>query len=55
MFEVILSFYEICFLVALGNLVNNSVFLCLSDEGGLSSNDFSSVKGINYNLVIRVK
>ncbi|KAH1261545.1 Piezo-type mechanosensitive ion channel [Glycine max] len=31
-------------LVALGNLVNNSVFLCLSDEGGLSSNDFSSVK-----------
>lgn len=42
-------------LVALGNLVNNSVFLCLSDEGGLSSNDFSSVKGINYNLVIRVK
>ncbi|KAG5051849.1 hypothetical protein JHK87_004047 [Glycine soja] len=31
-------------LVALGNLVNNSVFLCLSDEGGQSSNDFSSVK-----------
>ncbi|TKY52583.1 Piezo-type mechanosensitive ion channel-like [Spatholobus suberectus] len=31
-------------LVALGNLVNNSVFLCLSDEGGQSSNDYSSVK-----------
>ncbi|CAJ1969171.1 unnamed protein product [Sphenostylis stenocarpa] len=27
-----------------GNLVNNSVFLCLSDEGGQSSNDYSSVK-----------
>jgi len=32
-------------LVALGNLVNNSVFLCLSDEGGQTSNDYSSVKG----------
>ncbi|KAK7392390.1 hypothetical protein VNO78_20827 [Psophocarpus tetragonolobus] len=31
-------------LVALGNLVNNSVFLCLSDEGAQSSNDRSSVK-----------
>lgn len=31
-------------LVALGNLVNNSVFLCLSDEGGQTSNDYSSVK-----------
>ncbi|KAE9589210.1 putative Piezo family protein [Lupinus albus] len=31
-------------LVALGNLVNNSVFLCLSDEGGQSSNDSTSVK-----------
>ncbi|XP_061356243.1 piezo-type mechanosensitive ion channel homolog isoform X3 [Gastrolobium bilobum] len=31
-------------LVALGNLVNNSVFLCLSDEVGQSSNDHSSVK-----------
>ncbi|RDX99269.1 Piezo-type mechanosensitive ion channel-like protein, partial [Mucuna pruriens] len=31
-------------LVALGNLVNNSVFLCLSDEGGQSSNDYSSIK-----------
>ncbi|CAL0320586.1 unnamed protein product [Lupinus luteus] len=33
-------------LVALGNLVNNSVFLCLSDEGGQSSNDSTSVKGV---------
>ena len=32
-------------LVALGNLVNNSVFLCLSDMGGQSSNDYSSAKG----------
>lgn len=32
-------------LVALGNLVNNSVFLYLSDEGGQSSNDNVSVKG----------
>ncbi|XP_027936634.1 piezo-type mechanosensitive ion channel homolog isoform X1 [Vigna unguiculata] len=31
-------------LVALGNLVNNSVFLCVSDESGQSSNDYSSVK-----------
>ncbi|XP_045822648.1 piezo-type mechanosensitive ion channel homolog isoform X1 [Trifolium pratense] len=31
-------------LVALGNLVNNSVFLCLSDEGEQTSNDCSSVK-----------
>ncbi|KAJ7977462.1 piezo-type mechanosensitive ion channel-like [Quillaja saponaria] len=31
-------------LVALGNLVNNSVFLCLSDEDGQSSNDNSRVK-----------
>ncbi|XP_057423805.1 piezo-type mechanosensitive ion channel homolog isoform X2 [Lotus japonicus] len=31
-------------LVALGNLVNNSVFLYLSDEGGQSSNDNVSVK-----------
>ncbi|KAK7277682.1 hypothetical protein RJT34_22697 [Clitoria ternatea] len=31
-------------LVALGNLVNNSVFLCLSDERGQPSNDSSSVK-----------
>ncbi|XP_027189756.1 piezo-type mechanosensitive ion channel homolog isoform X2 [Cicer arietinum] len=31
-------------LVALGNLVSNSVFLCLSDEGGQTSNDHSSAK-----------
>lgn len=33
-------------LVALGNLVNNSVFLCLSDEDGRSSNDNSTIEGI---------
>jgi len=32
-------------LVALGNLVNNSVFLYLSDEGNGSSNDNSTVEG----------
>ena len=39
-------------LVALGNLVNNSVFLCLSDEDGQSPNDNSTMEGIEiqYNL-----
>ncbi|KAG7970620.1 hypothetical protein I3843_07G094200 [Carya illinoinensis] len=32
-------------LVALGNLVNNSVFLCLTDEHGQSSNANSSAEG----------
>lgn len=32
-------------LVAMGNLVNNSVFLCLSDEDGNSSNEYSSENG----------
>ena len=32
-------------LVALGNLVNNSVFLCLSDEHGQSSDENSTVEG----------
>lgn len=32
-------------LVALGNLVNNSVFLCLSDEDRHSSNDNTTANG----------
>jgi hypothetical protein len=32
-------------LVALGNLVNNSVFLCLPDEHGQSSDENSTVEG----------
>ena len=32
-------------LIALGNLVNNSVFLYLSNEGNGSSNDNSTVQG----------
>ena len=32
-------------LVALGNLVNNSVFLCLSDEHGQPSNQNSTAEG----------
>ncbi|XP_020972104.1 piezo-type mechanosensitive ion channel homolog isoform X2 [Arachis ipaensis] len=35
-------------LVALGNLVNNSVFLCLSDEDGQSSNEQCSVEVIFF-------
>ncbi|KAL2323587.1 hypothetical protein Fmac_027966 [Flemingia macrophylla] len=41
-------------LVALGNLVNNSVFLCLSDEGGQSSNDSSSAKAVGETKVLIV-
>nr|KYP71537.1 Protein FAM38B [Cajanus cajan] len=41
-------------LVALGNLVNNSVFLCLSDEGGQSSNDYSSAKAEGETKVLIV-
>lgn len=36
-------------LVALGNLVNSSVFFYLSDENGQSANDTSSVEGNNCN------
>ena len=32
-------------LVALGNLVNNSVFLCLSDDHGQPSSQNSTVEG----------
>ncbi|XP_054800330.1 piezo-type mechanosensitive ion channel homolog isoform X1 [Prosopis cineraria] len=41
-------------LVALGNLVNNSVFLCLSDEDGNSSNECSSdnVEGETKVLIV---
>ncbi|XP_027363086.1 piezo-type mechanosensitive ion channel homolog isoform X4 [Abrus precatorius] len=39
----LLAQFGLGILVALGNLVNNSVFLCLSDEGGQSSNYSSSV------------
>lgn len=42
-------------LVALGNLVNNSVFLCLSDEEGRSSNENSIIEGIEFNINIIVK
>lgn len=38
-------------LVALGNLVNNSVFLCLSDEHAESSNENSTVEG-NFITVV---
>lgn len=34
-------------LIALGNLVNNSVFLCLSDGDRQSSSDNSAEKGSN--------
>lgn len=39
-------------LVAVGNLVNNSVFLCMSDEENQSSNDSFSEEGTNgyFNL-----
>ncbi|XP_028789013.1 piezo-type mechanosensitive ion channel homolog [Neltuma alba] len=41
-------------LVALGNLVNNSVFLCLSHEDGNSSNEYSSenVEGETKVLIV---
>lgn len=42
-------------LVALGNLVNNSVFLCLSDEEGRSSNENSIIEGIEFNINMIVK
>lgn len=35
-------------LVAVGNLVNNSVFLCLSDEENQSSNDSFNEEGTNH-------
>lgn len=38
-------------LVALGNLVNNSVFLCLSDEDARFSNDNSTVEGIEIQFL----
>ena len=38
-------------LVALGNLVNNSVFLWLSDEDGQSSNDNSTAEGIEIHNI----
>ncbi|XP_034226875.1 piezo-type mechanosensitive ion channel homolog isoform X3 [Prunus dulcis] len=41
-------------LVALGNLVNNSVFLCLSDEDGRFSNDNSTVEGEGETKVLIV-
>lgn len=37
-------------LIALGNLVNNSVFLYLSGEDGQSSNEISTVEGNDYNI-----
>lgn len=41
-------------LVALGNLVNNSVFLCLSDGDGRFSNDNSTVEGIDIHFFVCV-
>ncbi|XP_062018874.1 piezo-type mechanosensitive ion channel homolog [Rosa rugosa] len=41
-------------LVALGNLVNNSVFLCLSDEDGRSSTDNSTIEGEGETKVLIV-
>ncbi|GMN48728.1 hypothetical protein TIFTF001_017898 [Ficus carica] len=41
-------------LVALGNLVNNSVFLCLSDEDGRSTNDIDGVEGEEETKVLIV-
>ena len=38
-------------LVALGNLVNNSVFLYLSDEDALSSNNSSAVEGMKLYIL----
>lgn len=50
----LLAQFGLGILVALGNLVNNSVFLYISDEGRQSSHDDSSEEGnhiLEYNLL----